>query len=210
MWLDSTWRSRSHNVRNEAHLGIAEHGAPFAEGQVGGDDLPFARASRTISRPLPPVASKQEPLYLISIFIGVNVAVHAVTALWAAAKTSRADVVPATYSVPSTPRSIHPTFTASNIYPIAARLHPRRPSNQARPRAALTTLARSKGLGSPRRCRSSRPWSISGLSDCSRPVAFRPWRPASRRGSFRRIHLRAQMRLAISGRENLAPEATRP
>src|SRR6202041_1858031 len=115
MWLDSTWRSRSHNVRNEAHLGIAEHGAPFAEGQVGGDDLPFARASRTISRPLPPVASKQEPLYLISIFIGVNVAVHAVTALWAAAKTSRADVVPATCSVPSTPRSIHPAFTASNI-----------------------------------------------------------------------------------------------
>src|SRR5216683_1370548 len=61
-----------------------------------------------------------------------------------------------------------------------------------------------------RRCRSSRPWSISGLSDCSRPVAFRPGRPASRRGSFRRIHLRAQMRLAISGCENLAPEATRP
>jgi hypothetical protein len=33
----------------------------------------------------------------------------------AAAKTSRADVVPATCSVPSTPRSIHPAFTASNI-----------------------------------------------------------------------------------------------
>src|ERR1700730_10362276 len=46
---------------------------------------------------------------------GVNVAVHAVTAFWAAAKTSRADVVPATCSVPSTPRSIHPAFTASNI-----------------------------------------------------------------------------------------------
>src|SRR5258708_38994952 len=46
-------------------------------------------------------------------------------------------------------------------------------------------LARSKGLRPPRRCRSSRPWSISGLSDCSRPVAFRPGRPASRRGSFR-------------------------
>jgi hypothetical protein len=35
------------------------------------DDQSFARASRTISRPLPPVAAKQEPLYLISIFIGV-------------------------------------------------------------------------------------------------------------------------------------------
>ena len=42
-----------------------------------------------------------------------------------------------------------------------------------------------------------------GLLDCRRPVAFRPRRPASRRGSFRRIHLRAQMRLAVSGRENL-------
>ena len=43
---------------------------------------------------------KQEPSCWISIFIGVNVAVHAVTAFWAAAKTSRADVVPATCSVP--------------------------------------------------------------------------------------------------------------
>jgi hypothetical protein len=32
MWLDSNWRSRSHNVRNEAHLGIAEHGGPEADG----------------------------------------------------------------------------------------------------------------------------------------------------------------------------------
>jgi hypothetical protein len=62
-----------------------------------------------------PVAPKQEPSCSISIFIGVNVAVHAVTAFWAAAKTSRADVVPAMCSVPSTPRSIHPAFTASNI-----------------------------------------------------------------------------------------------
>jgi hypothetical protein len=36
---------------------------------------PFARASRTISRPVPPVAPKQEPSCSISIFIGVNVAV---------------------------------------------------------------------------------------------------------------------------------------
>jgi hypothetical protein len=27
-------------VRNQANLGIAEHGASFAEGQVGGDDQP--------------------------------------------------------------------------------------------------------------------------------------------------------------------------
>src|ERR1700722_1924362 len=66
-------------------------------------EWPFAGASRTISRPVPPVAPKQEPSCSISIFIGVNVAVHAVTAFWAAAKTSRADVVPATCSVPSTP-----------------------------------------------------------------------------------------------------------
>src|ERR1700726_4622670 len=57
----------------------------------------------------------QTPSCSISIFIGVNVAVHAVTAFWAAAKTSRADVVPATCSAPSTPRSIHPALTASNI-----------------------------------------------------------------------------------------------
>jgi hypothetical protein len=62
-----------------------------------------------------PVAPKQEPSCSISIFIGVNAAVHAVAAFWAPAKTSRADVVPATCSVPSTPRSIHPAFTASNI-----------------------------------------------------------------------------------------------
>src|SRR5581483_6742811 len=36
-------------------------------------------------------------------------------AFWAAAKTSRADVVPDTCSAPSTPSSIHPAFTASNI-----------------------------------------------------------------------------------------------
>ena len=47
--------------------------------------------------------------------LGVNAALHAVAAFWAAAKTSRADVVPATCSVPSTPRPIHPAFTASNI-----------------------------------------------------------------------------------------------
>jgi hypothetical protein len=52
-----------------------------------------------------PIRSKLEP----------GLPVHAVTAFWAAAKTSRADVVPATCSVPSTPRSIHPAFTASNI-----------------------------------------------------------------------------------------------
>ena len=78
-------------------------------------EWPFARASRTISRPVPPVAPKQEPSCSISILIGVNVAVHAVTAFWAAAKTSCADVEPATCSVPSTPRSIHPAFTASYI-----------------------------------------------------------------------------------------------
>ena len=44
-----------------------------------------------------PIRSKLEP----------RVPVHAVTAFWAAAKTSRADVVPATCSVSSTPRSIH-------------------------------------------------------------------------------------------------------
>jgi hypothetical protein len=38
-----------------------------------------------------------------------------VAAFCAASNTSRADVVPATCSVPSTPRSIHPAFTASNI-----------------------------------------------------------------------------------------------
>ena len=58
-------------------------------------EWPFAWASRTISRPLPPVAPTQEPLCLNSIFIDVNVVIHAVTAFWAAAKTSRADIVPA-------------------------------------------------------------------------------------------------------------------
>jgi hypothetical protein len=59
----------------------------------------FAKESQTISSPVPPVATKQEPSCSISIFIGVNVAVQAVTAFWAAAKTSRADAVPATCSV---------------------------------------------------------------------------------------------------------------
>ena len=55
------------------------------------------------------------PAAVVPCVLGVNAAVYAVTAFWAAAKTSRADVVPATCSVPSTPRSIHPAFTASNI-----------------------------------------------------------------------------------------------
>ena len=40
---------------------------------------------------------------------------YALAAVCAASNTSRADVLPATCSVPSTPRSIHPAFTASNI-----------------------------------------------------------------------------------------------
>jgi hypothetical protein len=40
---------------------------------------------------------------------------YAFAAFCAASNTSRADVMPATCSVPPTPRSIHPAFTASNI-----------------------------------------------------------------------------------------------
>jgi hypothetical protein len=154
----------------------------------------------------------------------------------AAVKTSLADVVPATCSVLSTPRSIHPAFTASNIssagpvWPFGmpncsnACAHPARGTAKAftsrfrtSPNCSATSsgltiepssttrrpdhVARSEELRPPRQCRSSPPWSISGLSGCSRPVAFRPGRPASRRGSFRRTHLDAQMRLAIFGRE---------
>jgi len=77
-------------------------------------EWPFARASRTIRRPLPPDAPKQEPLCLISILIGGSDAVHAVTAFWAAAKTSRGRR--ARYVLRTLDSEVsHPAFTASNI-----------------------------------------------------------------------------------------------
>ena len=189
-----------------------------------------AGAFRQCSAPLPPAS-------------------YALAAVRAAANTSRADVVPATCSAPSTPRS-HPTrvhrlehfFGRSGAALRDTELLERfRPfphaglrkgnlhleiqdftqllrhfirgdhQNQVRPRAAPTTPARSKGLRPPHRCRSSRPWSISGLSDCKYTGSVPPRATCKpHTGSFRRIHPRARMRSAISGRENLAPEATMP
>src|SRR5260370_31202152 len=66
-------------------------------------EWPFAKASRRSAVRFRPLHPKQEPSCSISIFIGVNVAVHAVTAFSAAAKTSRAAVAPAPCSLPSPP-----------------------------------------------------------------------------------------------------------
>jgi len=104
-----------------------------------------------------PLRPKQESSCSISNFIGVNFAFHVATAFWAAAKTSRADVVPATCFVPSTPSAVHPVFTASNI----GRAGPVRPfgmPNCSHLSTKALPLAAALPWRAPRHSLQSRPW----------------------------------------------------